>query len=424
MDDAAESSVSALMGGVAGLLFTNGQTTEATHLAIERLGTALCHSGRLTARWGELTIWRDGEVLGWHHAAEPLAVDIGKVLATERLVDEVCAGRIDVREALVSLPAIRRLPPVSLIRFATMAASGAAALAIIFGAADALTIATIAASAGAGACVRRAISHVSRNPFVQSFLAALLAGGVGSIAISLALPVSYRLVAVCPCMVLVPGPHFLNGMIDLARARIPLGASRVGFASLVAVVISAGLLLGLSAATTTLPGAGPTPSVPLPWDVCAAGVAVASYGSFFNMPWRTVPIPICMGVFAHALRWELLSVGASLQLGAFLACLLVGTVMTLVAHRFRMPFGALAFVSVVSLIPGVFMFQAASEALELIDLGANVSLATLTGFLRDGATASLVLLAMASGLIIPRMCFDLRTPTAASPKAAGTRMED
>jgi uncharacterized membrane protein YjjB (DUF3815 family) len=49
-------------------------------------------------------------------------------------------------------------------------------------------------------------------------------------------------------MVLVPGPHFLNRMIDLAHARIPLDASRLGFASLVTMATSAGLLVGLLAA--------------------------------------------------------------------------------------------------------------------------------------------------------------------------------
>lgn len=414
MDNAAEGSVPALIAGVAALLFANGQTTEATRLAAERLGTALHYPGRLTVRWGELTIWGAGGELGAHRAAEPVGVDVAKILAAERLVDEVCAGLARPAEALAGLAAIERLGPVSPLRFAMMAGFGAAALGVIFGAGDALTVAVIGGSAGAGALLRRRVSHLSRNPFLQPFLAALLAGGVGGATIALALPVSFRLVAVCPCMVLVPGPHFLNGMIDLARARIPLGACRVGFASLVAVVISAGLLLGLSVASSTLPGAGPSLPVPLLRDVCAAGVAVAAYAAFFNMPWRTVPVPIGMGMVAHALRWKLLALGASLQLGAFLACLLAGAVMTLVAHRLRMPFGALAFASVVSLIPGVYMFQTASEALDVVNLGANLSVDTLTGLMRDGATATLVLLAMASGLIIPRMCFNARMRAAAA----------
>jgi uncharacterized membrane protein YjjP (DUF1212 family) len=397
-----------LIGGIAGLLFAHGQTTEAVRLAAERLGAALGQPVRLTARWGELGIWRASGAFGCHQVAEPVAVDIGRVLAAEHLADDWRAGHIGVAAVHTGLAEIAARPPVGLPRFAVMAACGAAALAIIFGASDALTVALVAASAGAGAALRRAASRLTGNAFVQPFLAAFLAGAVASLAVTLRLPVSLRLVAVCPCMVLVPGPHFLNGMMDLARSRLPLGASRVGFASLIALAISAGLLLGLSLATATLPAAAQAAPVPLAWDVAAAGVAVAAYASFFNMPWRSVPIPIAVGMAAHALRWQLLALGASLQLGAFVACLLVGTVMTLAARRLRMPFGALAFASVVSLIPGLFMFQVASEALGLVDHGTRVSLDTLTALLRDGATAIVVLLAMAAGLIVPRVVADMR----------------
>ena len=64
--------------------------------------------------------------------------------------------------------------------------------------------------------------------------------------------------------------------------------------------------------------------------------------------------------------------------------------------------------SVVSLIPGVFMFQTAAEVIDLVDLGAGASLASLTGVLRDASTALVILLAMAAGLILPKMCFDIR----------------
>ena len=68
-------------------------------------------------------------------------------------------------------------------------------------------------------------------------------------------------------MVLVPGPHFLNGMIDLVRARIPLGAARLTLASLIVLVICAGLLAGLAVAGVSFPEAGAVHPVPLSIDV-------------------------------------------------------------------------------------------------------------------------------------------------------------
>ncbi len=388
------------------LLFAHGQTTEGTRVAVERMGDGIGRRLTLDARWGELMISDQGGTGGLRAAAMPLAVDMGSVAAAEAVVEDLGARRLDVDVAAEALGAVERRPSVGLVRFATMAGLGAAALSVIFAAADVPTVALVAASAAAGACLRRAASHASDNPFLQPFLAALLAGGVTAGAITLRLPVAPSLVAVCPCMVLVPGPHLLNGLLDLARARIPLGGARLVFAFLVVAAICAGLLAGLSPATAGLPDGGPSPAVPLLHDVLAAGLAVAAYSSFFDMPWRMLPAPIAVGMLAHALRWGLLTHGGGLEAGAFVACLLVGTVMTPVAHRLRMPFGALAFASVVSMIPGVFMFRTASDVLALVGAPTPASLGAVTGLLSAAATALVVLLAMGAGLVVPKMLLD------------------
>ena len=309
-----------------------------------------------------------------------------------------------------SLDAIEHSRPVSLVRFAPMAAAGAAALGVIFGAPNLLTLAMIAVVTGVGACLRRALSHLSSNPFVQPLLAAFLAGVAGGGVMALGLAVSYRLVLVCPCMILVPGPHFLNGMIDLAHGRIPLGMARFTFAGLVVVAICAGLLAGCACSGATLPIAGAAAPVPVVADVAAAGLAVAAYGTFFNMPWRMLLMPIGIGMLAHALRWELLQVGASIQLATFSACLLVGAVVAPAARRFRIPFGAFAFAAIVSMIPGAYMFQCAAEAMNLIGGTSEVLPDALTGVFRNGATACVILLAMTFGLLIAKMGMDYVLP--------------
>ena len=155
-------------------------------------------------------------------------------------------------------------------RFVSLTAAGAAALGVIFGAYHWLTLVLIALSAGAGAALRRWLAELGGNPFVQPFCAALLAGIVGALVARFQISSVLRLVAVCPCMVLVPGPHFLNGAIDLARARIALGACRIGYASLITLVISVGLLAGLSLGGVELPASVPAATVPLGYDVIAA----------------------------------------------------------------------------------------------------------------------------------------------------------
>ena len=389
------------------LLFANGQTTERTVVAVEQLAEALGLRVTVFPRWGELILCIDSDTGSRYEiiAAAPLGVDMSKVAATLSVIDKVCAGRMDIEATRSALQAVTRFPPVSLARFALMTGAGAAALGVIFGAAHAHTLILIALSAGAGACLRRWFAVISRNVFVQPFSAALLAGVLGAIAARLELSSVLHLVAVCPCMVLIPGPHLLNGTIDLARARVALGASRIGYASLIILMICMGLLLGLSFGAVSLPVSGPSYPVPLKYDVIAAGVAVAAYSTFFAMPWRMVPIPVVIGMLAHAARWATISVaGASVETGALVACLVVGTIVSPIADRLRLPFAAFAFASVVSLLPGVFLFRMAGGFVSLTARAGSASPELLVHTIADGTTAFLIILAMTFGLIVPRMC--------------------
>jgi uncharacterized membrane protein YjjP (DUF1212 family) len=390
------------IAAVARLLFVNGQTTELTRLAVVRLGRALSVEASLLVRWGELVVQANGRPVAIV-AAEPFIVDMKRVASIEQLADDICGGRLSLEDAGSSLDAVSRAAPVSAPRFAIMAAVGAAALGVIFGTFEPMTLALIAFSAGAGAVIRRALGRFTSNPLVQPLCAALFSGLTGAVAATHGLSAAAHLVMVCPCMVLVPGPHMLNGALDLARARIPVGTARIAFASLVVLMICTGLMVGLSLAGARLSDPSPTKTVPLVFDVIAAGVAVAAYGSFFNMPWKTLAIPIVVGMAAHAARWIVLQQGGSLQTGAFIACLLVGLVVTPLADRVRMPFAAFAFASVVSLIPGVLLFQVAADLLALLQPEATMNVDLLLTAVRDTTTAFVIVLAMTLGLVIPKM---------------------
>jgi uncharacterized membrane protein YjjP (DUF1212 family) len=414
----------ALISFSAKLLFENGESTEKIVSALDQLADALGFRATVFPRWGELTI-RISDASGSRQeilAAAPAGVDMRKVAATMGVIDDVCCGHLDATTARSALETVARFPPVSIARFALLGAAGAAALGVIFGATHPFSLLLIAISAGAGACLRRWLAGISRNPFVQPLCAAVLAGIIGAIAVRLQLSSVLRLVAVCPCMILVPGPHLLNGTIDLARARIALGASRIAYAGVIILMICTGLLMGLSLGGVNLPASGPSSPVPLGYDVIAAGVAVAAYGTFFAMPWRMLPIPAAIGMLAHASRWAMISLaGASVQTGALVACLVVGVITTPIADRLRLPFAAFAFASVVSLIPGVYLFRMAGGFVDLLTLGEKASLDLLLNTIADGVTAGLIILAMAVGLILPKMCIEHFFPGLAGPIHRGSR---
>jgi uncharacterized membrane protein YjjP (DUF1212 family) len=394
------------------LLFANGQTTQRTGRLIEALAMSLGFRAEALFHWGSLYLHvsDDDQSLSSVTGVEPLGVHMGRVAATMRIVDQARDGLIDKAAMRSRLDAVDKIPPVSLARFVLLAAAGAAGLGVIFGASNPLTVLLIAFSAGSGAALRRALAKTADNVFVQPFCAALLAGLIGAAAILWRLDVLQRLVVVCPCMVLVPGPHFLNGAIDMLRARIALGAARVIFASLTVVAISAGLLIGLALGGASLPAAQAAAPVPLLYDFLAAGVAVAAYGTFFSMDWRLLPAPMAIGMVAHAARWLAIACGCGVATGALIACLIVGCIVTPVSHRLHLPFAALGFASVVSLIPGVFLFQMAGGLVDLVSLGADAPPSVLAGVVTNGFSAFVILLAITLGLILPKMMIEKFAP--------------
>ncbi|MDT7708705.1 MAG: hypothetical protein QOG20_4312, partial [Pseudonocardiales bacterium] len=266
----------------AALLYANGQSTQMTQTAVERLNRGLGLDAVVVPSWSMLTLTAAGSrntVLT--AAVSPTVINMRRVASMMAVVDRAQDGPLELDHVARGVVDAEAQPYSGTVPFALACATGAAALSVIYGASHPLAILLAALAAAGGGLLRR---WLGAGPLMQVFVAAALAGAVGAAATHLGLGNSTAIVAICPAMVLVPGPHILNGALDLLDLRMTLGLARLAFGMMLLTAIGAGLILGLHAGGQTLAVTASSSSVPLVLDVLAAGVAAASYPVYFSMP--------------------------------------------------------------------------------------------------------------------------------------------
>jgi uncharacterized membrane protein YjjP (DUF1212 family) len=380
------------------LLHVNGQSTGMTLAAVDRINRGLATTCTLIPQWASLLLVGRGEPM--HAAAvSPTGVNMRRVAAAMTVIDRAQDGPLDPDATRRELTAAQREPVSGTAAFSVACGTGAGALAVIFGAQGVLTVLIVAASAALGGLVRRGVARLGGGVLTQAFCAALIAGVLGVAAHHQHVNGALGLVVLCPAMVLVPGPHILNGALDLLALRVTLGIARLGYAALILVSIAAGLVLGLAAGGLELSVAQPSAAVPWYADVLAAGIAAGSYPVFFSMPYRMIGWPVGIGMLAHAVHWLAIEVGhVGIGPAALASCLMVGVLLVPVAHHLRIPFAAVGFASVVAMVPGVYVFRMLGGLVQFASLPTS---ALLTSIASDGAVAALVIAGMATGLAVP-----------------------
>lgn len=403
-----------LIGSIAKVLHGNGQQTDETLRTTSRLAGHFGAAVVLLPGWGEMLLKPAGREA---HGGEfidvtPNNVGINRVAGAVAVAEDVIAGRVSTADAQRHIDAIAATPPLPDALFALACAVGAAALSVTFGVAHLTALLLIFLIAGARALLRRLLGRHGANGFVQAYVAALLAGLAGAASVRWNLSSDLRLIAVCPCMVLVPGPYLLNGTLDLLANRIPLGAHRLVFAAIMLAAISAGLLTGFACLGVALPAAPAGRDVQLLADVLAGGIAAACFSIFFSMPLRLVGWPVMTAMLADAARWSVMTwAHAGPGVGAGVAGLVAGVLLTPISRRHHLPFAGIGFASVVSLMPGVLVFRMAGGLVALQAAAPADALPLLQAAVTDGLTALLVISAMTVGIVIPKHLFDAWTRT-------------
>ncbi len=344
-------------------------------------------------------------------AGNPLAVRMDRVSALVQTVEALRVGRISIARAAVLIEELTRLSPPSIGVFCFAAGLAAASLALSFGETRILDLSTIGLIAIVGGVARKLLERFKTGLLGQVSVAGLIAGLGAAVIEHFGLSDRFALIAICPCMILLPGPQLLNGMLDLIDCRIPLGVARLAFAATVLIAISAGLIAGLMIGGQSLLSA-PSPSpVPLWLDAGCGGVAAVCYAIFYATPRRMLVWPFVAGMTAHVVRSQAQTrLGLGIVEASAIASLIAGAILLPASRRHHLPAAGIGFASVVSMLPGVMLFPMGSAFFAMSHHGAASEQELALGALGEATTSVLVVMAIAIGLLLPKLILDLVLP--------------
>ena len=384
--------------------------SKALERSIERIARHLGASVQTIVGYREVTLATpDGRDI--HARAPELRINVAVRVGTRRVIDDLCQGRIELDEATRSLEAVERLAPRH-NRWVVAGLLGLAASAIAWLLlADWGAIAVSGLSTALGLIARQELARRSVLLFAHPFAAGLIGAALGGLAIRLGWTETPGLCLIVPALMIVPGPHLINGVHDILENHMQTGVCRLALAVGILVATALGVVLGglLTLGPVTV-STSPSEAMRLTLllDMALAGVAACGFGAFYNAPWRVLWVSIVCGMVGHGIRYlslEHLSVGFS----TLFACLAIGVLASVAADRLRLPFSSVAFAGAVPMMPGVYIYQTIAGAMRLSAAGTAADPALAAATLALSAKSVFVVGAMVIGLLVGARLADLAT---------------
>ncbi|MCX9155516.1 threonine/serine exporter family protein [Niveibacterium sp. 24ML] len=350
----------------------------------------------------------------FHAQAPELRINVAVSTRVNRVIDDLCERRIDLPAAIAALESVER----------TAGRHNRWLLALIFGVAAAAlarllhadwgAVAVSGVSSGLGLLARQALAKRHVVLFALPFTAALIGSLLGGLVIRLGWTETPGFCLMVPALMLVPGPHLINGMYDMIENHMQTGISRLGLATGILVGAALGVFLGgwLTLGMSTV-AAVPAADAQLTLltDVLLAGLAACGFGAFYNEPWRVLWVSVLCGMVGHGIRYVAMEHGIAQEIATLFACLAIGGMANVAVDRLRVPFAAVAFAGAVPMMPGVFIYQGIAGAMQIAREGSHADAALLAGTFACFFKAVFIVGAMGLGLLIgARMAGLLRRP--------------
>jgi uncharacterized membrane protein YjjP (DUF1212 family) len=338
------------------------------------------------------------------------------------ILADVQAGRLEAVSALAALCSVEATTP-RYPRWLSAAVLGlaAASLARLLGA-DPAAAGVAGVATAIGLLARQALGRRRFGPLTLAFTAALIGALAGGLAIRLGWTGSPELVLVVPALMVMPGPHLINGLLDLIDNHLPMSLARLGLAAGLLTAAAAGVALGVE---LTLPDPEPVVrtatavNLNLASDAALAGIATCGFAVFYNTAWRLLGIAALPGMIGHGIRFVALDYAYGLAAATFVGGLAVGIVSALIARWEKTPFAVLAFAGAVTMIPGLSLYRALAGAVRLARSAGLADANTAAGTLGHAVQGCVVIGGLALGLILGARAVQAFAGDREPPNAAG-----
>jgi uncharacterized membrane protein YjjP (DUF1212 family) len=385
------------------LLLEYNESTGEIHRALEATSRALtdepCH---VAVSYGGVAVSLAGEAPAMMPVRE-LRYNTAVQARVHTILERVRRGEVEPAAALDQLARVEADTPRHPRGVAILVLGlAAAALAALLGA-DAGAVGVAGLASGLGLLARQELGRRHFSLLTLPLTAALVGAVLGGLAIRLGWTRTPELVLIVPALMVVPGPHLINGVLDLIDNYLPMSLARLGLATGILLASALGIVLGVE---LTLHGP-PLPEQGANADhhnlvstVFLAGIVTCGFAVFYNTAWGQVGMAAVGGVTGNGLRFLALEAGCRLEVATFLGSLAVGVVSARMARSGKTPVAVIAFAGAVTMMPGLHIYRALGGALHLTRLTNETSPAAMAGTLGNALQAGLVVSGLALGLVL------------------------
>lgn len=399
-----------LLANAGRLLLEYNESTGEIHRTLEATGRKLsAEKFNLVVSYGGVAVTTAGEGTLFMPVRE-LRYNAGLQSRVHSILRLVHCGDLEPAKALGQLKRVETDTPRHPRWLAALLLGlASSSLAGLLGA-DAGALITVGVSTSLGLLARQQMGRRQFNLLTLPLTAGFIGAALGGLAIRLGGTDTPGLVLIVPALMLIPGPHLINGLLDLVDNFLPMGLARLGLAASIVVASTLGIVIGIQLTLPELPAVVPsvrTEYLTLVSDMILAGIVTMGFAVFYNTAWPHIGMAAAGGMVGHGLRFFALESGLRVEVATFLGALAVGLVSAWIACSYKLPIAVISFAGAVTMMPGTQMYRALGGTLQVAQLRGSAELPLIASTLADATQACLVIGALGMGLILAARVFPM-----------------